>query len=424
MKRVLLAMMLICFIGVSSGQLVSEDELARRSIKKVAIVETVDKVGNIDDYVKTLLQVSLSMAVTRVPGYEAYDRVDLGAILDEQNFQQTGMVSDDQIKQLGEMTGCDYVMLTEAVLGSGRILVTAKILDVRTARIENTAYVQSGLTTEEFEKNCWELAKRLLGRVRTSSGESRNPVSTSGNDYVENVVGLNMKMVYVEGGTFQMGGTSEQGGDAENDEYPVRNVRVNSYYIGACEVTQAQWQKVMGTSIHQQASKAGQSSTRGVGADYPMYYVSWEEAQAFCQELSRMTGKTYVLPTEAQWEYAARGGNKKEGTKYSGSWSVDAVAWYDGNSGGSTHPVGSKRANALGIHDMSGNVWEWCSDWYGNSYQSHETENPTGPSGGSSRVGRGGGWGSYARNCRVSYRNGSTPGRRISFLGFRVVCLP
>lgn len=259
--------------------------------------------------------------------------------------------------------------------------------------------------------------------VTEKEGVNTGGTQSQGSDYVENTAGLNMKMVYVGGGTFQMGATSEQGSDAYNHEKPVRSVRLDSYYIGACEVTQAQWEKVMGTSIHQQASKIDKPAMYGVGPDYPMYYVSWDEAQAFCRELSRMTGKTYVLSTEAQWEYAARGGNKKEGTKYSGSWSIDAVAWYDGNSGGGTHPVGSKRANALGIHDMSGNVWEWCSDWNG-TYQSSDIENPTGPSLGSNRVRRGGSWFDYAIDCRVSRRGISTPGIRGGNLGFRVVCLP
>lgn len=180
----------------------------------------------------------------------------------------------------------------------------------------------------------------------------------------------------------------------------------------------------MGTSVTQQRNKVNSSwSLYGVGPDYPMYYVSWEEAQAFCQELSRKTGKTYTLPTEAQWEYAARGGKKSEGTKYSGSWSIDAVAWYDGNSGSSTHPVGTKRPNALGLYDMSGNVWEWCQDWYGD-YRTYDTQNPTGASSGSSRVLRGGGWFGIAGHCRVSYRYYRNPSDRGNNYGFRLVLLP
>ena len=269
-----------------------------------------------------------------------------------------------------------------------------------------------------------ELEQKRIANGGQSSSSGRTGIQ-SGRDFVETAAGLNMKMVWVEGGEFLMGGTSEQGSDAETDEQVIRRVKLSSYYIGECEITQSQWEKVMGTSVQQQRSKASyDDGLRGVGPDYPMYYLSWEDAQAFCQELSRMTGRTYCLPTEAQWEYAARGGKNNDGTKYSGSWSIDAVAWYDGNSGSSTHPVKNKRANSLGLYDMSGNVWEWCSDWYGSSYNVNDTNNPTGPSSGSSRVLRGGSWFSNAQSCRVSFRYSYSPGIRFSYSGFRVVVLP
>ncbi len=411
------------FVSFSAfGQLTSGD---RNQKKKVAILEVVDKEGTISYGVKLMLRSNLSAAVTNTSGYEGYDRVDIASIMGEQNFQRTGMVSDAQIKKLGEMTGASYILVAEAAaLDANHLFITAKILEVESARLERTANVQSGTTVEEFEKACRQLALLLFNRA--SGSMLSMPVGgmeTSGEDFIETVFGVNMKMVYVEGGDFMMGGTSEQGAEAENDEKTLRRVTLDSYYIGAFEVTQGQWERVMGTSVSQQMGKAGGTALKGTGSDYPMYYVSWEEAQAFCQELSRKTGKTYCLPTEAQWEYAARGGNKNEGTKYSGSWSIDAVAWYDGNSGSSTHPVGTKRPNALGIYDMSGNVWEWCSDWYGD-YRTYDTQNPTGASSGSRRVLRGGGWNSNAWYCRVSYRGSNSPGSRSSYNGFRVVLLP
>jgi formylglycine-generating enzyme required for sulfatase activity len=152
-----------------------------------------------------------------------------------------------------------------------------------------------------------------------------------------------------------------------------------------------------------------------------MYYVSWEEAKEFCTRLSRQTGRNYSLPTEAEWEYAARGGNKSEGTKYSGGWGIDDVAWYAGNSGNSTHACGTKRPNALGIYDMSGNVWEWCEDWYGKSYIQYDNDNPKGASTGSRRVLRGGSWYNNAGYCRVSFRGSYGPSDRDYDFGFRVV---
>lgn len=400
------------------------------SVRKVAILETVDRENTVGYGVKLMVRSKLAYAVTATPGYEGYDRVDMAAILGEHNFQRTGMVSDSDIKKLGEMTGAAYILIAEvAKLDPAHLVITAKILDVETARLDRTADATSGISADELQTSCRELAVKLFGGRDTGGttvilgNRSGSTTGQSGNSYVEDALGLNMKMIYVEGGEFLMGATSEQGSDAYDDERNVRRIRLDSYYIGECEVTQVQWTKVMGTSIQQQASKAGFSDFRGIGPDYPMYYVSWEEAQAFCQELSRITGRTYLLPTEAQWEYAARGGKKNDGTKYSGSWSIDAVAWYDGNSGRSTHPVKGKRANGLGLYDMSGNVWEWCADWYSSSYNTNETNNPVGASSGSDRVLRGGSWGNSARNCRVSFRGSDGPGYRYYSYGFRVVVL-
>ncbi len=166
------------------------------------------------------------------------------------------------------------------------------------------------------------------------------------------------EMVYVPGGTFLMGST-----DGESDEAPVHQVTLDSFYIGKYEVTQSQWQAIMGTTVNQQRDKAGKElDLAGVGDTYPMYYVSWDEVQEFISRLNAATGKHYRLPTEAEWEYAARGGNKSQGYIYSGSDSLDNVAWYYENSNDSVHPVGTKSPNELGIYDMSGNVSEWCLD--------------------------------------------------------------
>ncbi len=225
-----------------------------------------------------------------------------------------------------------------------------------------------------------------------------------------------MKMIAVEGGLFQMGATSEQGEEAFDHEFPIHQVQLESFYIAECEVTQAQWQKIIGNN-----PSVFKSDT------HPVECVSWEEVQMFCRELSALTGKTYVLPTEAQWEYAARGGKNSRKYKYSGSDDINAVAWYYDNSGEQTHPVKQKHANELGLYDMSGNVWEWCSDYYG-AYSSSMQNNPTGPSLspslGPSHVLRGGSWGHDARGCRVSARESFGRVNRNKYGGFRVVCLP
>ena len=232
------------------------------------------------------------------------------------------------------------------------------------------------------------------------------------------VNGVSFEMVYVEGGSFDMGATTEQGSDAYDSEYPVHSVTLSDYYIGRCEVTQELWLAVMGSW-----PGTAPSNSYGVGANYPAYFISWNDCQEFVSMLNSLTGMTFRLPTEAEWEYAARGGNQSLHYKYSGSDNIGDVAWYDGNSGYKTHAVGTKTANELGIYDMSGNVYEWCSDWYG-SYSAGAQTNPQGPSSGTYRVLRGGSWNYNASYCRVSNRNYNDPDFSFNGLGLRLVLVP
>ena len=226
------------------------------------------------------------------------------------------------------------------------------------------------------------------------------------------VNGVSFKMVYVAGGSFTMGCTGEQGNDCYDDEKPAHLVTLSSYYIGQTEVTQGLWYAVMGSN----------PSGFKKGDNYPVEQVSWNDCQEFIRKLNQLTGKTFALPTEAQWEYAARGGNKSQGYKYAGSNTLGNVAWYTDNSSNSTHPVATKSPNELGLYDMSGNVWEWCQDRYG-TYPSYAQTDPTGASSGSYRVYRGGGWSGSARGCRVSARYSRSPGYRYGDLGLRLVLL-
>lgn len=224
------------------------------------------------------------------------------------------------------------------------------------------------------------------------------------------VNGVQFTMVAVEGGTFTMGATSEQGSDAWGDEKPAHEVTLSDYYIGQTEVTQALWEAVMGSN-----------PSFFKGDNLPVESVSWDDCQVFIQKLNQLTGKQFRLPTEAEWEYAARGGRKSQGYKYAGGNDIGLVAWYEDNSGNETHPVATKQANELGVYDMSGNVWEWCSDWYGD-YTSSSQSDPQGPSSGFRRVFRGGGYYGSARDCRVSFRSDYTPDFRDNFLGLRLSC--
>ena len=194
----------------------------------------------------------------------------------------------------------------------------------------------------------------------------------------------------------------------KSDEKPAHQVTLSTFSIGQTEVTQELWQAVMGGN-----------PSYFKGAKRPVEQVSWEDCQNFIRELNSLTGRRFRLPTEAEWEYAARGGNKGNGHKYAGSSAIDNVAWYEGNSGSQTHDVATKRANELGLYDMSGNVLEWCQDWYG-SYSSGSQTNPTGASSGSRRVLRGGSWSHIVRGCRVSFRSYNAPSYRNDYLGLRL----
>jgi formylglycine-generating enzyme required for sulfatase activity len=220
-------------------------------------------------------------------------------------------------------------------------------------------------------------------------------------DEVFVVNGVSFKMVGVEGGTFTMGATPEQGDDADESEKPAHQVTLSSYSIGETEVTQGLWLAVMGTN----------PSYFTGDLNKPVERVSWYDYQTFISKLNAMTGLNFRLPTEAEWEFAARGGLQSKGYKYAGSNILNEVSWYVENSAFvgvdspdyGTHAVATKKANELGLYDMTGNVSEWVRDWYEN-YSSGSQTNPTGPSTGSYHIHRGGGYDSYPSSLRVSYR--------------------
>ena len=271
---------------------------------------------------------------------------------------------------------------------------------------------KNGYGTESKQVNILEgQTATLAGMLTTNSSSSvASGASLSGNTITIPVKnGINIDMVRVEAGTFTMGATPEMK-DPYNDEKLIHQVTItNDYYIGKHEVTQALWKAVMGNN-----------PSKFKGDNLPVEQVSWNDCQKFISKLNNITGKKFRLPSEAEWEYTARGGNKSRGYQYSGSNNLSDVAWYDNNSGSRTHAVGTKQANELGIYDMSGNVWEWCHDWDGD-YNSSSRVNPTGAISGSFRVYRGGSWNRAARDCRSSYRGSLTPFYRNINLGLRLV---
>ena len=258
--------------------------------------------------------------------------------------------------------------------------------------------------------------KPATAQTSTASGStSQQPLIPAGDKTITLPGNVRMELVKVEAGTFTM---SANDGENVSDEVAHRATLTKDFYIGRTEVTQAQWKAVMGSNP---------SSFKG--DDLPVEEVSWNDAMSFCEKLNAMgtapSGWRFTLPTETQWEYAARGGNKSKGYKYSGSRTLDEVAWYYENSGSKTHPVAQKKANELGLYDMSGNVYEWClDDWNGDSSKQRAEFTRGNDQGGSERVRRGGGWYFSARFCRSAYRVSLDPGLRNYGLGFRVALVP
>ncbi len=226
------------------------------------------------------------------------------------------------------------------------------------------------------------------------------------------VNGISFDMVLVHGGTLWMGATAEQGNDLPADEKPIHQVTCNDFYIGQTEVTQGLWNAVMTPNANINTEP-----------NVPMHNVTWSECQLFIKKLNELTGQKFRLPTEAEWERAARGGNKSRGFRYAGNNVINNVAWYEDNSNLQLHPVGEKQVNELRIYDMSGNVSEWCQDWYA-PYTNQSQQDPQGPNSGTEKVIRGGNVQDEQTNCRITVRKHATPETHTAFVGFRLVLQP
>ena len=280
----------------------------------------------------------------------------------------------------------------------------------------NTEFSSSDLP--EIEQTYSSALVMLLLDCSTALDEQFPELQSAANAFIErmekyntvpgmfNVNGVSFRMITVDGGTFEMGSTDEQ---ANIDESPVHEVTLETYSIGQTEVTQELWQAVMGSNP---------SNFTG-NPQRPVEQVSWEDCQEFIAKLNALTGKTFRLPTEAEWEYAARGGSKSKGYTYAGSNNVNEVAWMNNNSNNRTQVVGTKQSNELGLYDMCGNVFEWCSDWYGD-YSAEPQLGPVGPENGIRRVTRGGSWFSVERDARSTFRSNEAPTTRSYTLGLRL----
>ena len=461
MKKIYILLVAMLFAGCIFGQ------------QKVAIYVDKEVEKGIDETLRHQLTTAFKRHRDKyIPVERQITYLDV--VKEEICYQNSGFVDDDKIACVGKQLGADIVCICKVTELRGELVIFVRLVDVVSVEIiESVRQIVENTSpnAKEIDENCEMLAVKLVGESKTEKTSKTASLSINSNPssadvYVngekkgytplilndvaaqkevkieikkegyesyttnittqagktENVYGTlkemsksninNIEMVFVKGGTFTMGCTSKQS-DCYSDEKPTHQVTLNDYYIGKYEVTQKQWKDVMGSNP---------SSNKGCD-ECPAEKVSWNDIQEFIKKLNEKTGKKYRLPTEAEWEYAARGGASSAHYKYSGSNNIDEVAWYKSNSTSKTHPVGTKKANELGIYDMSGNVWEWCSDWY-DAYSSNSQTNPTGAVSGSGRVLRGGSWSNLAQYCGVSCRGDGTPRYRGDDLGFRLALVP
>lgn len=381
--------------------------------RKVAMLEPVIKSGEVTLLQKEIIRGTLEEAIIATPGYEAVTRTNLDAIAGELSFQQSGMVDDDQRKRIGVMSGADLICVLQLTAEDNDLYVSSSLIEIESGKIIRTANeLIHGASGAAIQEGCKSLAEKLTSGVSVAV-----PLDP----------GI-PEMVQVQGGKFMMGCTAEQEGACEEDELPVRQVSVPSFRISRTEVTHEQYVRFLNESEIKTAEAYADKKLIHVNAhveyangrwsvvvgyeSYPMIYVSWFGAAAYC----RWAGGR--LPTEAEWEYAARGGSKSAKRKYAGSNAANEVAWFAGNSDNHVHPVARKKPNELGLFDMSGNVWEWCADWYvSNAYA---VELPDDMSG-TIRVLRGGSWNDDLPNCRTTYRFNNAPESSYGNLGFRLL---
>jgi formylglycine-generating enzyme required for sulfatase activity/TolB-like protein len=401
----LLALCAACAFGQQAKLVVTPFENRGAKLDTAAL-------NNLQDY--------LINAFIKTRRFQVPDRNALELLAKEQKFQLSDWADDSKSAQMGKVLNADYIVRVIIMHDGEYNLLAARVLDVNTANGLSAAEMEF-ITQREARGKMDNFAGEILQGIGGGGSTSRPASGRSG------AGGVPEGFVLVEGGTFTMGSPSNEP-DRESDEGPQHQVTVKSIYMGKYEVTQREWQELMGNN-----------PSNFKGENLPVEQVSWFEVIEYCNKRSVKEGLTpayrgsgnsitcdwsangYRLPTEAEWEYAAKGGNKNFLTYlYSGSNSAGAVAWYSGNSGNTTHPVGTKAANDLGIYDMSGNVYEWCWDWKGD-YGSGSQTDPAGPSAGSGRVDRGGSWNDSARGVRSSNRYDNGPSGRAGNLGFRLV---
>jgi len=429
-KRItFLALLLISFIFILISSTSAEKPAQVKRVADYLAVFDLEVTGIVDPNIVRPLTDSIRMEVVKLGKYQVIDRSNMEKILKEQAFQLSGCVAKECAVEAGQMLGVGKVIIGSLGLVGRTYYLSLSQVDVETGKTEAIEEDICKCEPDELIASTKRAARKLMGETTPAPSapaevEVAPPTATvepavtskvaaapapSGRTLVDPMT--SMEFVLVKGGCFEMGDTF---GGGDSDERPVHEVCVDDFYMGKYEVTQGQWKEIMGSN----------PSNFQNGDRYPVETVSWHDVQDFIRKLNQRTAKAYRLPTEAEWEYAARSGGKEE--KWAGTRSeseLERYAWYEKNSGGRTHPVGEKVPNGLGLYDMTGNVREWVADWCG-YYRDSPKDNPQGPSSGQYRVFRGGSWGSSLWDLRSSSRLWDEPSIRHFTLGFRLALPP
>lgn len=351
--------------------------------KKLAVYVTGE---DVDSGYKKVIGSKLVSTITGTNEFAAVERTAdfLAALATETDYQVSGEVRDNQIVKLGHKFGVKYVVVADVSEIFDELFIALRLINVESGLVEKSSEISGAVESmQQLNFLADNAAKALMGGIPGKGGTySSRPAAVR--EFTVN--GVTFEMIPVEGGSFMMGSF---------EDAPMHSETVASFMIGKTEVTQLLWVAVMGSN----PSKYKRENN-------PVECVSWYDVQTFISRLNQLTGRQFRLPSETEWEFAAKGGNKSRNYKYSGSNDPYAVAWCDNQGGSGAKPVATKQPNELGIYDMSGNVWEWCQDYYSQNS--------------SYRVSRGGSWGAAAGGCRSAYRRYDTPSSTLGNLGFRL----
>lgn len=423
MRKVILVFLVVFIFTSSAPPSYSIEKKPPKRMGNLIAVFDFDIHGNIDKSISRALADSVSIQVVKSGKYEVIDRMNIDKIFREQAFQMTGSVTKERAVEAGQLLGVGKIIVGSLSLVGKTYYLTVTFVDVETGKTVGIEEDSCKCEVDEVIASSKRAADKLLSAAASPEVSAMPAISPPATEtiiapppsvalptskvYKDPNAGL--ELVFVKGGCFEMGNPSREGDD---DEKPVHQICLGDYYIGRHEVTQGQWQWVMGDN----------PSKFKAGPNYPVDSVKWEDATEFVNRLNQKTGNRYRLPTEAEWEYAARSGGRQE--KWSGTGTESGLAeyaWYTQNGERKTHPAGQKRPNSLGLYDMSGNVAEWVSDIYDDEYyEDSPKDNPIGPKKGDEHVIRGGHWSDRADNLRNTNREKGDEGEKDDDIGFRI----